>query len=70
MKRIDRIVGIDGTAQGRMNSTDSQLIQSALLDEEAGQQQRHDHLDVDADDQKDQRVDHGAPKIGSSKSST
>ena len=27
MKRIDRIVGIDGTAQGRMNSTDSHLIQ-------------------------------------------
>src|SRR6476659_10495357 len=26
MKRIDRIVGIDGTAHGRMNSTDSHLI--------------------------------------------
>src|SRR5215467_13127694 len=28
MKRTDRIVGIDGTAQGRMNSTDSHLIQA------------------------------------------
>src|ERR1044072_2041662 len=27
MNRIDRIVGIDGTAQGRMNNTDSHLIQ-------------------------------------------
>ena len=26
MKRIDRIVGIDGTAHGKMNSTDSHLI--------------------------------------------
>src|SRR5579864_534280 len=26
MKRIDRIVGIDGTAHGRMNNTDSHLI--------------------------------------------
>src|SRR4051812_38633234 len=26
MKRIDRIVGIDGTAQGRMKSSDSHLI--------------------------------------------
>ena len=26
MKRIDRIVGIDGTAHGRMNSSDSHLI--------------------------------------------
>ena len=26
MKRIDRMVGIDGTAQGRMNSSDSHLI--------------------------------------------
>src|SRR6195952_3166853 len=26
MKRTDRMVGIDGTAQGRMNSTDSHLI--------------------------------------------
>src|ERR1700761_8219543 len=28
MNRIDRMVGIDGTAQGRMNSTDSHLIQA------------------------------------------
>src|SRR6476469_9833900 len=27
MKRTDRMVGIDGTAQGKMNSTDSHLIQ-------------------------------------------
>ena len=27
MKRTERMVGIDGTAQGRMNSTDSHLIQ-------------------------------------------
>src|SRR5438309_2910814 len=27
MKRSDRIVGIDGTAQGRMKSSDSHLIQ-------------------------------------------
>src|SRR5882757_5634065 len=27
MKRTDRMVGIDGTAQGRMNSTESHLIQ-------------------------------------------
>ena len=27
MKRIDRIVGIDGTAHGRMNTSDSHLIQ-------------------------------------------
>src|SRR4051795_5699524 len=27
MKRTDRMVGIDGTAQGRMKSTDSHLIQ-------------------------------------------
>src|SRR3989449_2830828 len=27
MKRTDRIVGIDGTAQGRMNTSDSHLIQ-------------------------------------------
>ena len=27
MKRNERIVGIDGTAQGRMNSSDSHLIQ-------------------------------------------
>src|SRR5712675_3343681 len=27
MKRTDRMVGIDGTAQGRMNNTDSHLIQ-------------------------------------------
>src|SRR6266704_2004610 len=27
MKRIDRIVGIDGTAQGRINTSDSHLIQ-------------------------------------------
>src|ERR1700716_692088 len=27
MKRTERIVGIEGTAQGRMNSTDSHLIQ-------------------------------------------
>ena len=26
MKRIERMVGIDGTAHGRMNSTDSHLI--------------------------------------------
>src|SRR3979411_723813 len=26
MKRTDRMVGIDGTAQGRMNNTDSHLI--------------------------------------------
>ena len=26
MKRTDRMVGIDGTAHGRMNSTDSHLI--------------------------------------------
>src|SRR6202000_1196710 len=28
MKRTDRMVGIDGTAQGRMNNTDSHLIQA------------------------------------------
>ena len=28
MKRTDRMVGIDGTAHGRMNSTDSHLIQA------------------------------------------
>src|SRR6266516_7274818 len=27
MKRTERMVGIEGTAQGRMNSTDSHLIQ-------------------------------------------
>src|SRR6266567_7752367 len=27
MKRTDKMVGIDGTAQGRMNKTDSHLIQ-------------------------------------------
>ena len=27
MKRIDRMVGIDGTAHGRMNTSDSHLIQ-------------------------------------------
>ena len=27
MKRSDMMVGIDGTAQGRMNSTESHLIQ-------------------------------------------
>ena len=27
MKRTDRMVGIDGTAQGRMKMTDSHLIQ-------------------------------------------
>ncbi|GCC47143.1 hypothetical protein chiPu_0031383, partial [Chiloscyllium punctatum] len=31
-----------------------------LLGEEAGQEQRDQHLDVDADDQEDQRVDRGA----------
>src|SRR5689334_25399637 len=31
MKRIDRIVGIDGTAHGRMNSTDSHLIHVRVL---------------------------------------
>src|SRR5882672_10345829 len=40
MKRTERMVGIDGTAQGRMNSTDS-------------------HFEVDADHQKDQRIDRG-----------
>src|ERR1700723_2980071 len=30
MKRTDRMVGIDGTAQGRMNSTDSQRIQARV----------------------------------------
>ena len=29
MKRSDMMVGIDGTAQGRMNSTDSHLIHFA-----------------------------------------
>ena len=28
MKRNDMMVGIDGTAHGRMNSTDSHLIQA------------------------------------------
>ena len=31
MKRNDRIVGIDGTAHGRMNSTDSQRIHGRVL---------------------------------------
>ena len=30
MNRMDRMVGIDGTAQGRMNSTDSHLIQQRV----------------------------------------
>ena len=30
MKRTDRMVGIDGTAQGRMNSTDSQRIHARV----------------------------------------
>src|SRR6202041_626358 len=30
MKRTDRMVGIEGTAQGRMNSTDSQRIQARV----------------------------------------
>ena len=53
MKRIDRIVGIDGTAHGRMNSSDSHLIHVRAVHEEAGQEQRDDHLEVDADDQED-----------------
>ena len=60
MKRTDRMVGIDGTAQGRMNSTDSHLIQGRDCGEEAGQEQRDQHLEIDADDQEDQRVDRGA----------
>src|SRR5260370_12684956 len=31
MKRIDRMVGIDGSAHGRMNSTDSHRIQRRAL---------------------------------------
>src|SRR5258708_11640941 len=31
MKRIDRIVGIDGTAHGRMNSSDSHLIHGLAM---------------------------------------
>ena len=46
MKRNDRIVGIDGTAHGRMNSSDSHLIQVARLDEEARQHQRDHHLEL------------------------
>jgi hypothetical protein len=30
MKRSDRMVGIDGTAQGRMKSSDSHLIQGRV----------------------------------------
>jgi len=38
MKRTERMVGIDGTAQGRMNSTDSHLIQGRCCAKEAGQE--------------------------------
>ena len=48
MKRNDRMVGIDGTAHGRMNTTESLRIHAALVDEEAGQEQG-DHLQVDVD---------------------
>ena len=60
MKRTDRMVGIDGTAQGRMKSTASDLDPPARLQEEARQAQRDHHLDVDRDDQEDDRVDRGA----------
>ncbi len=57
MKRSDMMVGIDGTAQGRMNSTESHLIQVRVLDEESRQQQRDHHLQIDRDDQEHERVD-------------
>jgi hypothetical protein len=40
MKRIDKIVGIDGTAQGRMNNNDSHLIHHRACNEE---DERVDH---------------------------
>jgi hypothetical protein len=46
MKRSDMMVGIDGTAQGRINRTDSALIQ-----------QRDQHLEVDRDDQEHECVE-------------
>ena len=57
MKRTDRMVGIDGTAHGRMKITDSDLDPPARLHEEARQHQRDHHLHVDGDDQEDERVD-------------
>ena len=57
MKRTDRMVGIDGTAQGRMNSSDSHLIHQRCVHEEARQHQRDHHLDVDRDEQEHERVD-------------
>ena len=40
MKRIEKMVGIDGTAHGMMKITDSQRIQRALVHEEAREAQR------------------------------
>ncbi len=57
MKRIDRMVGIDGTAQGRMNSSDSHLIQVRAWTKKPDRNSAIDHLDVDADDQEHERVD-------------
>ena len=58
MKRIDRMVGIDGTAHGRMNSSDSHLIHVRACTKKPDRNKRDDHLQVDADDQEDERVDH------------
>ena len=55
MKRNDRMVGIDGTAHGRMNSNDSHLIHVLADDEKTGQEQRDHHLDVDRYQQERER---------------
>ena len=60
MKRTDRMVGIDGTAQGRMNSTDSHLIQVRCWTKKPDRNSAITILTLMPIDQEDQRVDGGA----------
>ena len=57
MKRTERIVGIDGTAQGRMKINEMTLIHQRCWIRKPEITQRHDHLEIDGDDDEDDRVD-------------
>ncbi len=60
MKRTDRMVGIDGTAQGRMNSTDSHLIQGRCWAKKPDRNSAIIILTLMPITQEDQRIDRGA----------
>src|SRR5260370_19830065 len=55
MKRMDRMVGIDGSAHGRMNSTDSHWIQRRARTQKVGNGGAAPHLRIEAARRSNQR---------------